>query len=1111
MTFLSRSHQQHHGAKAEGAGGGGGGGMMARARGLVRHRQVGDTSSNIPSPAPARPGASGASGAEAMGLSSQTRPRQQSSRVRSRRQAAAPGTAMSGRPQQAAPRNGSPTRMRQVQGQQMRGARSAAPRAAGARPPPERQRRSRTGRPASSAALLGATGESSRTTPPRNRPQHSQYQQQRQQRDGPSAVGRSSSRPTPSRTPSRSSRPAVRTERVPSARGERVLSARTNARSRPNINVSPSQKRLTAQHKELSESFRRKRREESRRKLGWEPGAANTKKRATATATATATAASATADPPVKQPSHTHRSNLDASKFTEGQFETIREQSLRTAHDMPTANASLHVVEKDTRSALPASSQRKLGEQSLSVTSLFSWSNTSFDNQIKGLAEESEKKEEDEAVDSLAALPPPVSPTKRSSMQTATTEGSHATAVVDNLTSSTSNLFQADEDRHLASKEQEGASVLPATTSDATELAANVEKEGGVDQDLPPSPPTTSPVADRGSRQLTTNNDYLNFAAKASTRKKIVDDTPQTAPLAPVTSSRRSSLSGSHRLSASDESTEFLRFRSEAAEFGKRNLIADAVADLEAGVVEDVEDTKMQEPHADDKREETVTVPIKDDSKALPETERPGSPPLLQQRQDEGNPDDDAPTAPRKIQAAPSADAAPRPQGQLRTLPPPLASQQRVRQRPGMGHPSPVRETDTACTIADANDSIFPQESAKGTLDEHIDKTRPPRMVGMATTSKSSVSSLSKPAPPHKKIGTMGRLLRNKKKKKDKKKLRRGVSGKSLSRGMPQKASGGGRKPSLATILSERLVHGLHDSLTSVGSSMRNIGGGQRRILNEDSAAFDPNSHIMVINSVLPNEHVSDAPVAATAAPIEPTPVTEPLKVKVDFAGGRDGLSREGSTRSAKIQKGEQMLMKWRNLGIDIATKQLDAGQAYYETGDLERARRCFSQVASLDHPIEGDDDATVVLIGLVTEAKSMLVKIDSVQSIGQLEDGAQPHPVVKSVTSDATNDVEGAATGHVPAAAVSAADTPTIAQIPEKGAAADTPTIAQIPEKGDARDDSSASQNSESDIFVSVRNAFFEPEAEGDAATPVAAMVAQSQSIAVAATASVATSVTSW
>ena len=695
-----------------------------------------------------------------------------------------------------------------------------------------------------------------------------------------------------------------------------------------------------------------------------------------------------------------------ASKAREGQLETVRQQSLRTAHFMPTiSSAKLHVVsEVDSKverssasasasnSAAPVStsaasaSSRSLhvkptppitgagantsavASSAKSMTDMFNWSSSSLEKDTDDLFKDDSRiakssnatknaiLDEEIAKESANLVEPLSSPDvgnksvsllsgKRGSIQTQT---SHSTAPADNLTASSSNLVDFKVQDNVV-----GPSV----------------DESAQDQTPVHPAPTLSSQGPSRQPRLSNDTEYLRFATVAggSGRKLVNEDVASListevdgAPAATSTISSESSTT----------SSEFLRFRSEAAGFGKRVLIADAVAGLDKhaeGDDDDDDDDDDDHDHDDDddegNRHEThetqhqATHPITAADQGTA-TSGPGRRP--------------AATIDLRDKAKPSAPA------------------------PHQLRPS-YRMTDTTCTQADANDSFFRagQLRAPATLlDAHITQTRPPRTIGPRQISKgSSISSLTrpleKPVPPYQKTGRMGRLLRKKKKKKSSNKNYRHASASLPPRGLPAKGDDTGSRPRLSTVLSERIVTALSGSITSF-SSMRNLGSTERRRSFSDAQLIAAIPRPSEIEDV----HTEDGPMHPQPTPMHSdsaVPTTKPIE-GAEPAGATDiapdAQSARSEDSSADLRKGDDMMLRWKQLGVDIATKQLDAAGEYYEKGDLLRARACYAQVAAMDRPLDGDDDdTTVVLSGLVGEAKSMLVRIDSDRSLLQSDD----------------------------------------------------------------------------------------------------------------------------
>lgn len=421
--------------------------------------------------------------------------------------------------------------------------------------------------------------------------------------------------------------------------------------------------------------------------------------------------------------------------------------------------------------------------------------------------------------------------------------------------------------------------------------------------------------------RLSNDTEYIRFsiAAKGNLAQNDHDPSamaasPNTAegyvePFLPstiCTSDEVASTISSHDDSSSaSSSAEFRRFRSEAAGFGKRNLIANAVAGLDGGVKDD------DETGSD--RDEFVQ-PVTD------------------------------PTPSHRQSASYRTSASVR---------------QQQNQNQQHDHP-PVRMTDTTCTLADANDSFFhaTQDSTPGVLDTHIAKIRPPRTIG--ASKGSGISSLTipleEPVPPYQQKGRMGRLLRKKKKNKAKDKQYRRVAEKQPSRDSDDS------RPRLSTVLSERLVTALRGSITSVPSARHLRGAERMRPLTvTDISAEDLHQYVETNASILRSSelHVmgrraEDAPVPLQSnrpkpsnADVVATTVTHKNRVEqaaiADASNDAHSAISEGS--SADLRRGDKMMLRWKQLGVDIATKQLDSAEAYYAKGDLPRARACYAQV----------------------------------------------------------------------------------------------------------------------------------------------------------------------
>jgi len=289
----------------------------------------------------------------------------------------------------------------------------------------------------------------------------------------------------------------------------------------------------------------------------------------------------------------------------------------------------------------------------------------------------------------------------------------------------------------------------------------------------------------------------------------------------------------------------------------------------------------------------------------------------------------------------------------------------------------------------------------------------------------------------------MGRLLRKKKKKK---------AGVKKYRHDPETLSKS--RPRLPTVLSERIVTALSDSITSF-ASVRNLGSQERKpamsygeiIDAEIIAAMPRPSEIQGLSA-------DDAPAQTTPRPLNAiapaTPHVEVAEQSAAADAGSTAASAVSTGSSADLRKGEDMMLRWKQLGVDIAEKRLKAAGEYYARGNLLRARACYAQVAGMERPLDrGDDDATSVLNGLVGKAKSMLVRIDSARSLGSNESSKPSH------MSDAPTTVS--------------------------KSAADTEQGVQCQNDEGSADDST----SKDDIFLSVCKAFFSAGPNDDDAPP--------------------------
>ena len=583
-----------------------------------------------------------------------------------------------------------------------------------------------------------------------------------------------------------------------------------------------------------------------------------------------------------------------------------------------------------------------------------------------------------------AALPPSSIPagvtSKRASMVinkrvSMESYASHTTAPADNLSPP-------------LSSEHIGSEVV---------LSLNERQRGQGDAQQPSSRSRSGAHEPR----LSNDTEYIRFsiAAKGNLAQNDHDPSamaasPNTAegcvePFLPSTicTSEAASTISSHDddSSSASSSSEFRRFRSEAAGFGKRNLIADAVAGLDGRAKGDDEKGGYHNDISHDASPPSVQ-PV---TNLTLSEKRPVPTGRFEPMKD---------PAPLHRQSAARQHAAP-------------ASQQQHRPR--------ARMTDTTCTLADANESFFhaTQDSTLGVLDTHIAKIRPPRTIGTRQNSKGSgISSLTipleEPVPPYQQKGRMGRLLRKKKKKMAKDKQYRRVSEKQSSRDTEES------RPRLSTVLSERLVTALRGSITSVPSA-RNLRGA---FTVTDISAEDLQQYVET-NASIPRSsklhgmgrRAEEAPAPVQSKRSKPSNAdAAATKKRVEQAAitdaSNDAHSAVSEGSSADLRRGDKMMLRWKQLGVDIATKQLDSAEAYYAKGDLPRARACYAQVAAMDSPLGGDDDdATVVLSGLVGEAKSMLVKIDSSSSLQDAIDAAVAPSSIEAAAS--TDNEEGRST----------------------------------------------------------------------------------------------------
>ena len=506
----------------------------------------------------------------------------------------------------------------------------------------------------------------------------------------------------------------------------------------------------------------------------------------------------------------------------------------------------------------------------------------------------------------------------------------------------------------------------------------------------------------RGAHEPRLSNDteYIRFsiAAKGNLAQNDHDlsamaASPNTAegyvePFLPSTicTSEAASTISSHYddSSSASSSSEFRRFRSEAAGFGKRNLIADAVAGLDRRV-------KDNDEKGGDHNDTSYD--------AGPPSFQPVTNPTLSEKRP-------VPTG----RLEPMRDLAPSHRQSV-------AKQQAASARQQLHRPL-ARMTDTTCTLADAT-----QDSTPGVLDTRIAKIRPPQTIGTKQNSKGSgISSLTipleQPVPPYQQKGRMGRLLRKKKKKKAKDKQYRRVSEKQSSRDADDS------RPRLSTVLSERLVTALRGSITSVPSARHLRGEERTRSLTvRNIPAEDLHQYVETIAFPRPSEfdgmdrRAEEAPVPVQSnrpkpsnADVAATAVSHNNRGEhaaiTDASNDAHSTVSEGS--SADLRRGDKMMLRWKQLGVDIATKQIDSAEAYYAKGDLSRARACYAQVAAIGNPLDGDDDdATAVLSGLVGEAKSMLVKIDSSRSLQDANDTAVAPPSIGATTAAASTDNE--------------------------------------------------------------------------------------------------------
>lgn len=757
-----------------------------------------------------------------------------------------------------------------------------------------------------------------------------------------------------------------------------------------------------------------------------------------------------------------------ASKAREGQLETVRQQSLRSAHFMPTiSSAKLHVVaevdSKVERSSTSASasasnsaalvstsaasaSSRSLhtsiktalpitgagantaavASSSKSMTDMFNWSSSSLEKDTDDLFKDDRLAEsfaatgaegdihgkETEMDSEPLSNPGPGIEKKTSSLFAGKrgsihTHTSHSTAPVDNLASSSSNFVNVQVQHKAADQ----------SVDELTQEQTNV---------VQPPPPPSIPGAPHQPR-LSNDTEYLRFATAAggSSRKLVDADVASSGEVAstiPTEVDGEPAATSTVSSESSTTSSEFLRFRSEAAGFGKRVLIADAVAALDE--------------RAEDNGNEGNHHPESQSQATMPSTMGHGT-------ATSGTGDGLSAALERQDKAMPSV--AVRPPQQLR---------------------SAHRMTDTTCTQADDNDSFFRAEKlrAPASLDVHISQTRPPRTVGPRQHSKgSSISSLTrpleKPVPPYQKVGRMGRLLRKKKKKKANDKNHRHASGALPPRGLPSKGDSTGSRPRLSTVLSERIVTALSGSITSFSSKRNLVGSTERRRSFSDAqliAAIPRPSEIEDVRSEGGPMHLQPIPVHSDSGVSATKPIEgEEPSGATDIAP--DAQSEHSEDSSADLRKGDDMMLRWKQLGVDIATKQLDAAGDYYEKGDLLRARACYAQVAAMDRPLDGDaDDATVVLSGLFGEAKSMLVRIDSARSL-QSND-----PPSQAPTTDAPIAVPNAAAND------------------DQGA----------PGQNDDGRSAATDPTNEDDIFASVHKAFFSDHAEHESDGPASAPI---------------------
>ena len=563
-------------------------------------------------------------------------------------------------------------------------------------------------------------------------------------------------------------------------------------------------------------------------------------------------------------------------------------------------------------------------------------------------------------------------------------------------------------------------------TTHTTAPADNLSPEVGSEVDLPlneeqgdaKQPPTTSRSGAHQPR-LSNDTEYLRFAIAAKGNLAKDEPDPSAMAASPNTTEGQvepflastictsedaaSTISSHDESSSASSSSEFRRFRSEAAGFGKRILIADAVASLDGRAEDDDEKGSDHDDIAHDagaKPSPTATPTVKPATDPSPMSEkRP------------------VPTGRRE----PMKDPAPNR--------PASARQQQYQNQ--QQHRPPARMTDTTCTLADANDSFFHAtkgDSTPGVLDTHIVKTRPPRTIGTKQNSKGSGISeltrprsssltrpLEKPVPPYQQKGKMGRLLRKKKKKRAKDKQYRRVSEKRPSRDTDDS------RPRLPTVLSERIVTALRGSITSVPSARHLSGAERTRSITVTNIPAEDLHQYVETNASIPRPselNGVDRRAEETPVPVQPG---KPMPSNVDVAATTvprhrpaeeatiaDAQSTASEGSGADLRKGDKMLLRWKQLGVDIATKQIDSAEAYYAKGDLLRARACYAQVAAMDSPLDGDDDdATVVLSGLVGEAKSMLVKIDSSRSLQDANDAAVVPPSIGATTAAASTDNE--------------------------------------------------------------------------------------------------------